>query len=115
MLFYIHQAMHESILPRVVAENQAKEACDTLKTSYQGMDKEKTAKLHILRRDFETMSMKDSDTVDSFYTHIIGVINQIKYHGETIKDRKVVEKVLRSLPPKFDTLFVTLEEGNNLS
>jgi hypothetical protein len=61
-LFYIHQAMHESILPRVASTKQAKEAWDILQTAYQGMDKVKTAKLQILRRDFETMSMKDSDT-----------------------------------------------------
>ena len=107
--------MHESILLRVSSTNQAKEAWDTLQNCYQGMDKVKTAKLHILRRYFETMSMKDSNTVDSFYTHIIGLINQIKSHGETIEDRKFVEKFLRSLPPKFDTLVVTLEEGKDLS
>jgi hypothetical protein len=36
------------------------------------------------------------------------MINQIKSHGETIEDIKFVKKVLRSLPPKFDTLVVTL-------
>ena len=107
--------MHESILPRIASTKQAKEGWDTLKKSYQGMDKVKTAKLHILRRDFKTMSMKELDTVDSFYRHVIGLINQIKSHGEIIEDKKVVEKVLRSLPPKFDTLVVTLEEGKYLS
>ena len=29
-LFYIHQAMHESILPRVAAKTNAKQAWDTL-------------------------------------------------------------------------------------
>jgi hypothetical protein len=58
---------------------------------------------------------KDSDTVDSFYTHVIGLINLIKSYGETIEDIKFVEKVLRSLPPKFDTLVVTLEESKDLS
>jgi hypothetical protein len=78
------------------------------------MDKAKFAKLQILRRDFETMSIKESNTVDSFYTHIIGMINQIKSHGEIIEDIQVVEKVLRSPPPKFDTLVVTLEQGKDL-
>ena len=27
-LFYIHQAMHESILPRAATKNNAKQACD---------------------------------------------------------------------------------------
>ena len=79
------------------------------------MDKVKTSKLQILRRDFETLSIEDTDSVDSFYTHVIGLINQIKSHGETIEDRKVVEKVLRILPPKFDTLVVTLEENKDMS
>ena len=62
-LFYIHQAMHESILPRVPKTNTTKttnEAWDTLETSYQGFDKVNTSKLQILRRYFEYMSMKDT-------------------------------------------------------
>ena len=80
VLFYVHQAMHESILPRVVANTNAKQAWDTLETTYQGLDKVRTSKLHILRRDFESLSMKDSKTVDSFYTRVVGLINQLKYH-----------------------------------
>jgi hypothetical protein len=106
---------HESILPRVASTKKAKEAWNILQNSYQGMDKFKTSKLQILRRDFETLSMKDTNSVDSFYTHVIGLINQIKSHGETIEDRKFVEKILRRLPPKFYTLVVTLEERKDLS
>jgi hypothetical protein len=114
-MFYIHQAMHESIPPRITSLKQAKEAWYILQTSYQGMDKVKISKLQILRRDFETLSIKDTNSIDSFYTRVIGMINWIKYYGETIEDRKVVEKVLKSLPPKFDTLVVTLEKRKELS
>jgi hypothetical protein len=79
------------------------------------MDKVKNSKLQILKRDFKTLSIKDTYLVDSFYTHVIGLINEINSHGETIEDIKVVEKVLRSLPPKFDTLVVNLEENKYLS
>jgi hypothetical protein len=115
MMFYIRQAMHERIDPRVASTKKANKAWDILQASYQGMDKVKTSKLKILRRYFENLSMKDIDLVDSFYTHVIGLINQIKSHGETIQYRKVVEKVLSSLPPKFDTLVLTLEESKDLS
>jgi hypothetical protein len=66
--------MHEIILLRVSSTKKAKE-WDILQTSYQGMDKVKTSKLQILRRDFETLSMKDSFSIDSIYTHFIGLIN----------------------------------------
>jgi hypothetical protein len=38
-MFYIHQSMHESILPIFALEKKAKEAWDISKTSYQGMEK----------------------------------------------------------------------------
>ena len=44
-LFYIHQAMDESMLLRVEVAITAKQAWDTLETAYQGMDKVKTSKL----------------------------------------------------------------------
>jgi hypothetical protein len=74
-IFYIHQAMHESILPRVASTKKSKESWDILQTYYQGMDKFKTSKLQILRRDFETLSMKDTYSVESFYTHVIVMID----------------------------------------
>ena len=43
------------------------------------------------------------------------MINQLKSHGETIEDQRVVEKILRSLPPRFENLVVTLEEHTDMS
>ena len=76
-MFYIHQAMHESIVRRVASTKQAKKAWDILQNSYRGMEKFKTSKLQILRRDFETLSMKDTHSIDSFYTHVIGLKNRL--------------------------------------
>ena len=64
----------------------------------------------MLRRDFESLSMKDSKNVDTLYTRVVGLIKQLKSHGEPIPDQRVVEKVLRSLPPRFENLVVTLEK-----
>ena len=103
--------MHESILPRVATTVNAKKAWDTLETTYQGFDKVRTSKLQILRRYFESLSMKYSKTVDTFYTRVVGLINQLKSHGETITDQRLVEKIIRSLPSRFESLVVTLEEN----
>ena len=59
--------------------------------------------------------MKDSESIDSFYTRVVGLINQLKSHGETRTRQKVVEKILRSLPPRFESLVVTLEENKDMS
>ena len=59
--------------------------------------------------------MKDTNSVESCYTLVIGLINKMETHGEAIYNRRVVEKVLRSLPPKFESLLVTLEENKHLN
>ena len=102
-MFYIDQAMHEIILPRVTKKINAKQAWDTLETSYQGLDKVSTSKLQILRRDFESVSMKDSETVDTFYTRFVGLINQLKSHGDAIEDKRVVEKFSEVFPQYLKT------------
>ena len=91
--------MRENILRRVEARKTDKEAWDTLETTYQGLDKVNHSKLQILRRYFESLLMKDTELVDSFCTRVAGMINQMKSHGDTIEDRRFVEKVLKkSLP-----------------
>ena len=61
-------------------------AWDILETAYQDLGKVKTSKLQILRRYFESLSIKYSESVDSLYTRVVGLINQLKYHGEAIED-----------------------------
>eukprot|EP00253_Pinus_taeda_P013287 PITA_13287 len=79
------------------------------------MEKVKTAKLQLLRRDFENLYMKESDNIDSFFTHVIGLITQMRTHGETIEERRIVEKILRVLSSKFDAIVTTIEETKDLS
>ena len=57
-LFFLYQEVHESVFPRIAEAKKSKEAWDTLKTTYHGMEKVKTTKLQLLRRDFETLCMK---------------------------------------------------------
>ena len=103
------------MFPRIAAAKTSKEAWQTLKTAYQGMEKVKTTKLQLLRRDFENLNMKESDNIDSFFTHVIGLVTQMRTHGETIEDRRIVEKILRVLPSKFDAIVTTIEETKDLS
>ena len=45
--------MHESVFSRIAAVKTSKEAWKTLKIAYQGMEKVKTTKLQLLRKDFD--------------------------------------------------------------
>eukprot|EP00253_Pinus_taeda_P026998 PITA_26998 len=113
-IVFLYQALDKSVFPRIAGAKTSKEAWETLKTAYQGMEKVRTAKLQLLRRDFENLNMK-SDNIDSFFTHVIGLVTQMRTHGETIKERRIVEKILKVLPSKFDAIVTTIEETKDLS
>eukprot|EP00253_Pinus_taeda_P033571 PITA_33571 len=114
-LVFLYQVVHESVFPRIAAAKTYREAWQTLKTAYQGMERVKTAKLQLLRKDFENLCMKESDNIDSFFTQAIGLVTQIRSHGETLEERRIVEKLLRVLPSKFDVIINTIEETKDLS
>jgi hypothetical protein len=114
-LWLIFQGVDESIFPKIEGESTAKGAWDTLMNIYQGTEKVKTVKLQTLRRNFETMSMKDTETVDQFMTSVKHLVHQIQRQGEDIPDQKIVEKVLRSLPEKFNMVVVAIEESKDLT
>ena len=59
--------------------------------------------------------MKYSESVEQFSIRVMNVVNQIRLNGDELIDQKIVEKILRSLPIKFDNIVVAIEESKDLS
>ncbi|XP_073153339.1 uncharacterized protein [Henckelia pumila] len=96
------------------AEN-CKKAWDILKMEFQGSEKVISIKLQSLWRDFDNVAMKDNEDIRTFISRVVEIINQIKSYGDTIEDKKIVEKVLWSLPQKFEHVVAAIEESKDLS
>ena len=86
-----------------------------MQKAYQGSDKVKIVKLQSLRREFETLCMQNSEFIQDFLTRVIGIVKEIRSYGEDLKYQKKVEKILRSLPAKFDGVVVAIEESKDLT
>ncbi|KAL0285423.1 UNVERIFIED_CONTAM: Retrovirus-related Pol polyprotein from transposon TNT 1-94 [Sesamum calycinum] len=82
---------------------------------YQGSAKVRIIKLQTLRRDFENMKMKDSETIDEYYTKVRELVNQLKAYGEDIPEKRVVEKLLISVTEKYDPIVTTIEETKDIT
>jgi hypothetical protein len=54
--------------------------------------------------------MKDSELVKDFFYRATEIINQIRSYGDNISDKRITEKILRSLPQKFEHIVVVIEE-----
>ncbi|KAK4408463.1 hypothetical protein Sango_0427300 [Sesamum angolense] len=114
-LYYIQTAVADHIFPRISVATSAKEACSILQKEYQGSAKVRIIKLQTLRRDFENMKMKDSETIDEYYTKVRELVNQLKAYGEDIPEKRVVEKLLISVTEKYDPIITTIEETKDIT
>lgn len=61
------------------------------------------------------MQMDYIEAIVKFFSRLVILANQMKLCGEKISELLKVEKLLRSLPTKFDYVVVTMEESKYLS
>jgi hypothetical protein len=59
--------------------------------------------------------MKDSETVDEYFSRTLAIANKMTAHGENMDQTKVVEKVLRSMTSKFNYVVCSIEESNDVT
>jgi len=106
---YLFQAIDRSILETILCKDTSKDIWDSMKQKYQGTSRVNRAQLQALRREFETLQMKDGESVTSYCARTMGIANKMRFHGEQMKDVAIVEKILRSLAPKFDYVVCSIE------
>ncbi|KAF3659888.1 Ubiquitin-specific protease 12 isoform 1 [Capsicum annuum] len=61
------------------------------------------------------LSMKDSETIEEFSNKLMKVVNQIRLMGEELTNSRIVEKVLVSLPERFEVKISSLEDSKDLT
>ena len=53
--------------------------------------------------------------MDEYFARTLTIANKMKAHGERMEQLMIVEKILRSMTPKFDYVVCSIEESNNLT
>lgn len=111
---YLHSTITETIFPRIVNATSSKQIWGTLQEEFQGSNKARAIKLQNLRRDFENLKMKDSESVKEYSSRMMEIINQMKIYGEAFFDKRIVDKIIRSRDKKFNFIVTTIEESKDL-
>lgn len=75
-LSYIQQGLDDTIFSSIMGTKTSKESWELLRNEYEGSKQVITLKLQTLRRDFETLLMKSSETIHDFSIRVLLLIKQ---------------------------------------
>ncbi|XP_038722020.1 uncharacterized protein LOC120014174 [Tripterygium wilfordii] len=114
-LTFLHSAIDDTIFTRVVGIKCIKKAWEKLQEEYQGNARVRQQKLLTLKREFELLKMQESEQIKDYSDKLSEMVNQMKLYGEEVPDHKVIEKILISLPNRFEAKIAAIEESCDLT
>ncbi|GJZ91265.1 zinc finger, CCHC-type containing protein [Tanacetum coccineum] len=105
----------EQLTLQVAHHTNAADIWKDLKARFVGIDKVKEARLQTLESEFETLKMKDSESLDEFTGKISQLVSQASNLGSTIENKRLVRKLLGSVPTKFIQIVAAIEQFVDLN
>ncbi|XP_071933656.1 uncharacterized protein [Coffea arabica] len=110
----IHQAIDMSVFGKIATVDTAKEAWDILDKTYKGIDRVQQNNLMMLKRKFELATMEKSESIELYFFRLSDIKNEKKLNQYDLSDRTFVEKILNTLPIKFDHVVAVIHETKDL-
>ncbi|KAA3452521.1 pleiotropic drug resistance protein 3-like [Gossypium australe] len=87
---------------------------DKLKEEFHGTEKTRQQQLLNLMRDFENLKMKKTETIKQYADKIMSIVNNTRLLGNQFNDRRIVEKVITTLPEMYKSKISSLEDLRDL-
>ncbi|KAG6534299.1 hypothetical protein ZIOFF_008185 [Zingiber officinale] len=110
----INLAIDKGVYEKIRKATTSKQAWEIMQKPYKGDEQVKNIQLQILRSEFEKLKMKDNDSVVKYFTKVGSIMNQMTSNGEVLDDLRIVQKVFRSLPKKYFSLIIVIEQTRDL-
>nr|KYP76422.1 Retrovirus-related Pol polyprotein from transposon TNT 1-94 [Cajanus cajan] len=105
----------QTIFTRVMALKTAKSIWDYLKEEYAGDERIRSMQVLNLMREFELQRMKESETIKEYSDKLLGIANKVRLLGSDFADSRIVEKILVTVPERYEASKASLENTKNLS
>lgn len=68
-----------------------------------------------LIREFETQRMKESETAKQYADRLLDIANKVRLFGKDFSDERIIQKILVTLPEKYEATISSLENSKDLS
>ncbi|KAK3037419.1 hypothetical protein RJ639_030181 [Escallonia herrerae] len=114
-LFLICQSIELSVLEKIFHAKTAKDAWNSLLKTYEGADLVTRTRLQGLKRQFELMKQGKEENIHDYFSRIEKLVNEMKYNGDEITEKNVLEKIMCTLSNRFDYLVTAIDESKDLN
>ena len=111
---FIYQALTEDVILQVASCKTAKKLWESLRKRHVGEEKVQQARLQSLMIGFNSLYMKEDETVDAFAEKLNGYVTKAKELGKTLDESLLVRKLLDSTPDRFIQIVASIEQTNDL-
>ncbi|XP_034686686.1 uncharacterized protein LOC117915234 [Vitis riparia] len=104
-----------SILIKIMSIDSVAEIWEYLKEEYKGDERIKNMKVMNLIREFEMKKMMESDAIKDYGAQLLSIANKVRLLGKEFSNEKIVQKILVTLPEKYEATISSLENSKDLS
>ena len=104
-----------TLFTRIMTLKTAKEIWDYLKKEYAGDERIRGMQVLNLMREFELQRMKESETIKEYSNRLLGIVNKVRLVGTNFLDCIIIEKILVTVPERYEASITTLENTKHMS
>lgn len=108
-------AVSQEIFTRIMNKKSAFEVWNFLKAEYEGDERIKGMQVLNLIREFEMQRMKESETIKEYTNKLLSIANKLRLLGSEFCDSRIVQKILVTVPARFDATISSMESSKDLS
>ncbi|GJT38730.1 putative zinc finger, CCHC-type containing protein [Tanacetum coccineum] len=109
-LAFLFQAIPEDMVLQMASYTDPKQVWDGLKTRFLGVDRVRTARLATLKRELESLRMKEGESVDDFASKLSGLASKARSLGYELEEVDLVKRLLDSMPKSFLQIVASIEQ-----
>ncbi|GAU16908.1 hypothetical protein TSUD_36660 [Trifolium subterraneum] len=105
----------ETVFTRIMTLRTPKAIWDYLKEEYAGDERIRSMQVLNLMREFELQRMKESETIKEYSDKLLSIANKVRLLGTEFTDSRIVEKILVTVPERYEASLASLENTKDLS
>jgi len=104
----------ETVFTRIMTLKTPKAIWDYLKEEYAGDERIRSMQVLNLMREFELQKMKESETIKEYSDKLLSIANKVRLLGTGFADSRIVEKILVTVPERYEASLASLENTKDL-